>query len=400
MVNKNKRKRGSEKATTSSKKAKSGDGPSPAVPSNNAPPEKTSTVLGEIGSDEWIKINQVLKSISFEVDRIVKANDKKGAYGPSGRSIRKTEDAKPKKAVKYAHGIALRNAKRQLTQDHVANAMIDGTIPNPENWSKDEIHQNYGKVEKAIKALTSAEKKTQKAEKQSKKEAAREAKVVAKTERLEKKRIEEATKKQDQQDAIEAHIAQLDPEKKAEYEARAAEKGQTLAEYVRRRQEKKDEKRKGKESSGEKSKTDANTSSEKKDDKSDALPNILFFEDTKGDMALAPLEWTPLEDGSCPLDPTIWKGHVVKDLPKAVREARRQWMENKRNERKGTKPGHASMTRAQERMKKTEKLVHEELKKRGFEKGASKELKNKVRLMARKTVRTERKEEKRAKKRK
>jgi len=35
--------------------------------------------------------------------------------------------------------------------------------------------------------------------------------------------------------------------------------------------------------------------------------------------------YTPLPDGSCPLDPAIWQGHPVKELPAPVKEARRQF---------------------------------------------------------------------------
>jgi hypothetical protein len=54
--------------------------------------------------------------------------------------------------------------------------------------------------------------------------------------------------------------------------------------------------------------------------------------DTAGDMAFAGQSNMPV-----PLDPRIWEGKVVKDLPKAVRKARQQWMANRRLERKQLK---------------------------------------------------------------
>ncbi|SMR41558.1 unnamed protein product [Zymoseptoria tritici ST99CH_1E4] len=58
------------------------------------------------------------------------------------------------------------------------------------------------------------------------------------------------------------------------------------------------------------------------------------------------IRYTVTPDAPVPLDPTIWEGVDIKTLPKAVREARRTWMAEKRGVRKTAKPGHKASRNA------------------------------------------------------
>jgi hypothetical protein len=87
----------------------------------------------------------------------------------------------------------------------------------------------------------------------------------------------------------------------------------------------------------------AKKAAEAKAAKEAAKAASMFVVDLEGDAKLAqdltsnepnPLNYTPLEDGSCPLDPTIWDSRSVKSLPKPVREARRKWKGEQRDQRK------------------------------------------------------------------
>ncbi|KAF1851498.1 uncharacterized protein K460DRAFT_362240 [Cucurbitaria berberidis CBS 394.84] len=195
------------------------------------------------------------------------------------------------------------------------------------------------------------------------------------------KKEKEALDKKDQA-AVAAKLAKLKPSEKAEYETRAAAKNQTLQQYILRRIQKKAEKRETKyvepadpalfftDLEG-----DANLinlaqsttpitytplpnrigspdSTKMHSQDFDSLPKPVSkaqrgearhdvkstTEESKieqGDGSddenqTANIAYTPLADGSCPLDPTIWEGHKAKSLPKPVRNARQRWIAQQR----------------------------------------------------------------------
>jgi hypothetical protein len=166
----------------------------------------------------------------------------------------------------------------------------------------------------------------------------------------------------------------LSPEKLKEYQARAAEKGLKLEEYIRQREKKNADRQSLKMENPWQNDILVKKHEGMNGDSSGAVmtesgtDGPSFIIDTKGDSRLenanGTLEPFPhtrsmLEDSTnqpiavvdiagdmayagqgnmpVPLDPRIWEGKVVKDLPKAVRKARQQWMANRRLERKQRK---------------------------------------------------------------
>jgi len=138
------------------------------------------------------------------------------------------------------------------------------------------------------------------------------------------------------------------PAKLAEYQKRAAQKGIVLDEYVRKRAKKTAEKKS--EKLGNPYQQDMAKTEDRSMDYIEALPEqsgssdeVAFIVDTVGDNGAKPLAIldTAGDDklvykGSMPvpLDPRIWEGKVVKDLPKEVRKARRAWLAARRQEKK------------------------------------------------------------------
>lgn len=125
----------------------------------------------------------------------------------------------------------------------------------------------------------------------------------------------------------------ISAEKAARYAERAAAKGVSVEDYIRRRDEK--------------------SAAKKSPSSSSSEAAVDFVVDTTGDSTLksqAMLTSTPVvttssldvidKEGNIrytvipgipvPLDPTIWTGVDVKSLPKAVRRARKEWMAAKR----------------------------------------------------------------------
>ncbi|KAF1966655.1 hypothetical protein BU23DRAFT_560067 [Bimuria novae-zelandiae CBS 107.79] len=301
-----------------SKKLKQGDG------EPKAPVTEITTVLGTTGEDYWPRICAVRKTITRKVMAQTKARERMGVYG----LYIATKQARDQKLKYYddpnnpGKKISLKSAKierqknmridqKKLSQEMIADAMLKGDLPNHANWSREEILANYTNIEKAIKAIDRAHHELVKQRgKEAKKKRAQAAEVVRR------------------QSIITAQLALLNPEKKANYEARAAEKGQSLGDYILRRVEKNEAKKAEKEAAEKSAKKLAKKAA--KEAKKGKGP--MFFVDTEGDTAGLVI-WTPLEDGTCPIDPSIWEGRTVKDLPKPVREARRKWMEQQRNAR-------------------------------------------------------------------
>ena len=138
------------------------------------------------------------------------------------------------------------------------------------------------------------------------------------------------------------------PAKLAEYQKRAAQKGITLDEYVRKRAKKTAEKKS--EKLGNPYQQDMTKTEDRDMEYIEAFPkqpdssdDIAFVVDTVGEDGSKPLavldtagDNTLVYKGSMPvpLDPRIWEGKVVKDLPKEVRKARRAWLAARRQEKK------------------------------------------------------------------
>ncbi|KAK6432124.1 hypothetical protein LTR95_011713, partial [Oleoguttula sp. CCFEE 5521] len=141
-----------------------------------------------------------------------------------------------------------------------------------------------------------------------------------------------ATEKQARQREEKALVAKLlaeDPVKLVKYEERAAEKNMTLLDYHRRRQEKFAEKNGLPLPSITKPKSAA-----------PVVDPAGFVVDTVGANPSAPAPPPPTDsiprdaDGKVPMDPTLWEGKIVKDLPRPIRAARTRWMAARRAERK------------------------------------------------------------------
>lgn len=160
----------------------------------------------------------------------------------------------------------------------------------------------------------------------------RELKQVEKYNLAAQRSIAKATKQKERLEQKQANSIILSAEKAARYAERAAAKGVSVEDYIRRR--------------GEKSAT------KKSQHPNDAA--IAFVVDTTGDSALKSKSMLPCppttapasldvvdRDGNVrytvvpgtpvPLDPAIWVGVDTKKLPKVVRQARKEWMANKRS---------------------------------------------------------------------
>ncbi|KAF2450642.1 hypothetical protein P171DRAFT_426973 [Karstenula rhodostoma CBS 690.94] len=203
------------------------------------------TGMGPIGAEAWPKLCAVTSRIDKQVKGRVKKNEKAGAYSDATNVSDPTNPGKKpgKKAVKQQRQKVIRAVKKEMAKALVVEAIVKGELPmlNPGNWSKEEILQNYGKIEKGIKAVENANKMSNKIERQAKREQRKEAKTkVASTNARSKI---EARQQPTEQSIVEAHLSQLSPEKQVDYAARAAEKSQTLEEYTLRRIEKKEAKR-------------------------------------------------------------------------------------------------------------------------------------------------------------
>lgn len=237
----NKRKRAVEDDVPSTKKLKQDQsGVEKGVPPTSSTDNEVRTGLGPISAADWPKVCAIMSRIDKLVKYKAKKNEKAGAYGDATNVDDPKNPSKKlaKKAAKVEHQKVIRAAKKLMVKELVVEALVKGEMPlNPQNWTREEILKNYGKIDKAIKAVDHAYSARNKTERQAKREQRKEAKA-------EKARAQVRNKtKMQQQSTIEAHLAQLDPSKQVEYAARAAEKGQTLEEYTLRRIEKKDAKR-------------------------------------------------------------------------------------------------------------------------------------------------------------
>lgn len=403
----NKRKRGKEEEDKGNKKLKIELLEESVA---NPPPPEVTTILGTLSLEEMQRINSVMRIIGREVKVTLNTNAKKGVYGvwidpnklkgkKKGMTAIHFDDPDNPgqtityKKAKFNRQRKMREAKKELLKDRVVSAMMKGTLPNPEGWTRDEARSRYVRIENALLTIEKGERKIRKSGKDKEKLVkAKEKEVrkrIAKEQReLEKKAQQEADEAK-KQAIISIKLAKLTPEEKATYEARAAEKEQTLDEYILRRAEKNKRKKAAKEAELEAKKKLGFTS------------DALFFEDTEGDaiiaQALAPVTYTPLPDGSCPLDPTIWEGRVVKDLPKEVRAARRKWLEERRRQKKIAsgklkENGKDKVSRQQKKMAAIGHITREILQEMGVPEGATKEQRNLARSRAKKLMKTQKRE--------
>lgn len=149
----------------------------------------------------------------------------------------------------------------------------------------------------------------------------------------------------------EAKSARRSQEKQMElYRKNAAKKGLSLAEYMEQKRAKKEEEEaraaadEGAETATKKSKRAKPTVSDSEDVQQGN--DLGFVVDTTGDASIMTDPNAPV-----PLDPSLWKDKVVKDLPRNVRKARRDWMALRRADRKGT-----TSTKTQKKLKGTNKV--------------------------------------------
>lgn len=151
-------------------------------------------------------------------------------------------------------------------------------------------------------------------------------------------RASESAKRKELLERKQTDGAAISAEKAARYAERAAAKGVSVEDYVRRRGEK--------------------SAAKKSQASSSNVAAADFVVDTTGDPALrtqtmllptpavassgldvvdkeGKTRYTIVPGTPIPLDPTIWTGVDTKSLPKAVRHARKEWMAAKRTARKG-----------------------------------------------------------------
>lgn len=317
-------------------------------PSDPADSNKRKRGEGDTFNEQAARAATVMKRICIKVNKEIKKKLPE-KHGPT-----ETKETK----IKWQK--ARREARSELKRELTIDAMLAGNLPNPMNYTtKEEALENYDKdmhpnvkLEKNERKLLAEEKaerelqekaEAKKAKRESKKrkleavEVPDEAEVAiappshkqerypTSGEKKERKRAAEAglsvedyrlkLEVEQNQSAITAKLAKLSVDEQAQYQERAALKQQSFELYVLRRIQKKESK---------------NTVTSKS-----KPPEALFFTDLDGDTNLLnaippPPNYARKADGSVPLDPSIWADRNVKDLTKEERNARRNWMRQKR----------------------------------------------------------------------
>lgn len=343
-------------------------------------------LLAKIGKDAetWARKQERIGKIGIRISSDPDKGENKDEGHPRYVDVATGKSLKTKE-VKYAKGRAIQEAQREYETHLVVEAMMRGDFPNPRGWSREQALERYAEIARTISLVVSAGQsfnKYLKAQKKHKPQANAEQLLERQAKKEQRRTLAEA-KAANQQALIARKIAELDPTERAQYEERAAQKDQTLEQYVERRIAKKAEKR-------------ASKAASKEDDSAEEPPQDLFVVDLEGDTSVPPPTYTPLPDGTCPLDPTIWEGRVVKHLPKAVRAARREWMRNRRVERKikAGKPIEAVETRAMMKLAKRATLTAEILNEAGITQGATEEQRSEARRKASKLMKEEKREQK------
>lgn len=226
-----KRKRAIEASAPAFKKLKKAD--TLASSSGAAGPVTVVTkVFGTIGADELTRIASVVKTIEKQVKAETRSREKQGAYGlyisskqakeqkyfddphnPSKKLTQKTAEAQRQKGM--------RAAQKEMKGQLIADALHKDDLPNHSKWTKKEIVKKYSKVERDLETV---EKAYSELKKQVGKKSGKEP--------------VQAARQDERQSLIDAQLTQLSSAKRATYEARAAEKGQSLDDYILRRVEK------------------------------------------------------------------------------------------------------------------------------------------------------------------
>ncbi|KAL1612643.1 hypothetical protein SLS60_000872 [Paraconiothyrium brasiliense] len=235
----NKRKRKVEDDVPVTKKIKQGSGVGTVSACAVAHAEsEAQPALGSISTDDWPKLCALKSRIGKQVKARIKKNEKAGAYGDA-TSVEDPKNPGKKlrgKAAKVQRQEVIRAAKKHMAKVLVVEAIVKGELPmlNPEKMSREEIFENYGEIDKIIKAVAKANKRSNKTDRQTNRGQRREAKVERARGKV---RAENDALRQSN---VERHLAHLSPKKQVDYAARAAEKGQTLKEYTLRRMDKKE----------------------------------------------------------------------------------------------------------------------------------------------------------------
>jgi hypothetical protein len=351
------------------------------------------TIFGPLGAVQIAKINTLAKKIRNDVQQIIKVDDRKGVFGldvPTKTSAKKsviyvdrlTGKNFTYKAAKYERQSRMRTAKEAGIKKNIVKALVAGDIPNQQQWTEEEALTNWPKIHSTLESLDKIDRIIRKEANQVLKEARHyEIRRFADGKRAaEQALISEAERARQHQKAA-RKIANLTPGDKKQLEARAASKHQTLDVYILRRIEK------GADKKALRDAEEKSAKSAKKAKKAQAIadgtsPDAMLVVDTEGDSslltkaaALAPITYEALEDGSCPLEPSIWEGHNVKHLPKEVRKARCKWLEQQRNKRKIAtgKSIEPKTSRSEIKKKKMQRLMGEVLKEQGIRSGATNE---------------------------
>lgn len=356
---------------------------------------------------------ETMKRIDRQVSWRIKEREKSGEFGvvlPKVQGRRKGDPnarvpdlERPGKTMSYKTAKQQREknaraAKKELKKQMVVDAILKGELPNPDNYGREDLlkyydrYMRYRQKEQKLstdekKAIRKQHREELKANKIATERARHEEKQRIKQEAREKQKQAEEAEAQNAEEkekaALSRKIAKLSEEERAQYEERATSKSQTLEEYVRRRMQKK---------------------AEKKAQEDAPLP---FFTDTEGDKTIVTKyipQYELLPDGGIPIDPIVWTGRPIKSLTKEEREARRQWLEQRRNEKKvaraiaqGRNPDSIikkGKTRVQKKMENLQRLTGKVLLEQGIESGADKQQIAEARRKAKGILRQEKRERK------
>ncbi|EME83002.1 uncharacterized protein MYCFIDRAFT_90189 [Pseudocercospora fijiensis CIRAD86] len=242
-------------------------------------------------------------------------------FKQAGLSIEANIAQSSTKAQKYKREKQLRGLKR------AAKSFIIFQLSNVERKQIQAYETSIKKVQKSERKSREAGKAAAEAEKA----AAKFAKALRKKEKRDRKLAAREQGNEDSTYVTDDAKEDLSTLGLAKCEAKGAAKGMEVQQYIQDRESKKDAKA-------------------LQNDTASSTPRPAFVIDLDGDAALnrlPPGEHVVDSEGSIrftiepgmpvPLDPAIWDGIKVKTLPRPVREARREWMENKREARKAEK---------------------------------------------------------------
>lgn len=270
-------------------------------------------------------------------------------------AIRQAEGEQKQKERKQNEAVQKAEIARRLAERN-GEAQAGVTVFNDDRLSASRALES-GTQDYAAHAQSKS-KSGEKAQKYAREKLKRELKRAAKADLPGEKRTNREVQKSNMK------ARKLRPEKLKEYQRRADAKRIPLETYMKRRDEKFAAKQAEKLGNSCQAGSTAPNGGEANfiaapatlSDANDASADELgFVVDTAGDAALSAhyagskVDGQPLSieqyrgapDTPVPLDPSIWEGQNVKDLPKAVRSARKQWMAQRREARKAAKANDA-----------------------------------------------------------